>query len=690
MATTISSKPNMSTIRGHDFSIFLIDFILSIDSIDENVKQHCRRFHKLLTEEFDADEVQLGQSKVPKSYSVEHYADVYPLLLHVSSISAGIVFNYYYSYMIKQARTNNISLKFTLDHEVMNGTEPPRKIQIQLVTEIESFYMHQHEIPTDGNGNIQDPMKTAPNTLRSRKLDLHRVQIDGKKVVYAATSFDLPTRISDYGYKVRELYVWNQFSIAGIQTISLQDHVRKWNEEYSKKCKSDEIHVEAVYMTEKDKSKICLLVAKDFKLNVDDMSRHVEDDGGKKTQHDCYKQFISDPNNLVTKCGKQISKVLYSPVYYIIAPSSCYCGEPDSVKLKEEDKDNVKGIINDPDKPGRIQLAYANCEVLRSREMEHFNRYLRRTFYYVDEENEKGEIVRVSIVAGGLWDQIKDDILSWYTHTTPSDMQTTKSAEEDVTAVKVVPIKRLFKLGTAELEQTRLFIERSTWPQRGNFKDVIIMLNGGLSNVSTRLLSSIPYLMFDLNMQNEPNDADIVKIVYYLKNLNIMSKSYTEHFESIEELMQEKEVEFTTAGKGIAAAFYFNYVKLLVQTEDHRKRVQTLKEELNSLNVTNKDNIFIEKWVFVLPWTTNGAKQLLETNQYEDIQAEFHFGKFDPTKQAQIFQKEVQHYFDQETNTNWHKHIILLPLSIPDNDLEKDHTSKALLEILWSKLNASS
>ncbi|CAF1276817.1 unnamed protein product, partial [Didymodactylos carnosus] len=361
-----------------------------------------------------------------------------------------------------------------------------------------------------------------------------------------------------------------------------------------------------------------------------------------------------------------------------------------------------------------------------------------------------------------LWDQIRDDIVSW-TVDSPVLTQIQTPSLPVASGRKIVPIKRLFKLGTDELEQSRLFIEALktklnnnngvtiTDPELDNH--VIILLNGGLSKVSSRLMNSIPYLMFDLNKQREPNDDDIVKILYYLKNLNVLSKSYTERFESIEGLMQKSEVEFTTAGKGIAVAFYFNYAKLLTSTKDHRERVQTLKSQLYSEKLIDDiDKIFIEKWVFILPWTTNGSLQLLKNaclfkesgfdlsqislklininltlagvversysplfifqltkidenktyyfpmeipaafhglqNQYENSQAEFHFGKFHPVDQAGIFQKEVQHYYNEEKNTEWHEHIMLVPIPKPNHNMEKDnYTSKVLLDTLWSKLS---
>ncbi|CAF1334297.1 unnamed protein product, partial [Didymodactylos carnosus] len=274
MASMMDSKPKMSTVSGHggELYLFLIDFVTGIDGVSNNVKDNCRRFHKCLTDIFDAHEIALGQiqeknrlafrtyfagknfelnmsnensiewknfikylhNEVPKSYSVEHYADVYPLLLHVSSISAGIVFNYYYSYMIKQARTNNIYLKITFEQKIVSEKEfiLPKNIQIQLVSEIESFYMHEHKIPTDKNRRILSPNNTESRLLTSNKLDMHYDKLEDGKAVYAATAFNLATGISDFGSQVQELYVWYGSSNAGIKSISMLDDVREWNEHY--------------------------------------------------------------------------------------------------------------------------------------------------------------------------------------------------------------------------------------------------------------------------------------------------------------------------------------------------------------------------------------------------------------------------------------------------------------------------
>jgi len=79
----------------------------------------------------------------------------------------------------------------------------------------------------------------------------------------------------------------------------------------------------------------------------------------KKTTKDCYDLYESDPANSFTKDGRKISKILTVPVYYIIMPSSCQFGSPDTNKTSVCGEIKFQGTIIDPNVPNRIQLAYA-------------------------------------------------------------------------------------------------------------------------------------------------------------------------------------------------------------------------------------------------------------------------------------------------------------------------------------------
>ena len=80
----------------------------------------------------------------------------------------------------------------------------------------------------------------------------------------------------------------------------------------------------------------------------------------KKTTKDCYDLYMSDPKNAFTKDGRRISRILMVPVYYIILPSSCEFGPPDTSEPSECDEVILKGTIMDPNVYDRIQVGYAH------------------------------------------------------------------------------------------------------------------------------------------------------------------------------------------------------------------------------------------------------------------------------------------------------------------------------------------
>ncbi|CAF1422457.1 unnamed protein product [Didymodactylos carnosus] len=144
-----------------------------------------------------------GNSEPPQAFSMEHYTDISPLLLNADSISTGVMFNHYYSYFIKQVRTNNVIIKITFNKNIIKE-QLPSQIQIELNTMIESFYMDPHRLPTDKHGNLISPDETELQPLQSRKLDLSLNKIEDDKIaVFAAASMTSTTGISDFGKIVR-------------------------------------------------------------------------------------------------------------------------------------------------------------------------------------------------------------------------------------------------------------------------------------------------------------------------------------------------------------------------------------------------------------------------------------------------------------------------------------------------------
>ncbi|CAF1340874.1 unnamed protein product [Didymodactylos carnosus] len=76
-------------------------------------------------------------------------------------------------------------------------------------------------------------------------------------------------------------------------------------------------------------------------------------------------------------------------------------------------------------------------------------------------------------------------------------------------------------------------------------------------------------------------------------------------------------------------------------------------------------------------------------NQYNNIRAQFHFGKYDPIEQAEIFQKEVQRYYNKEENAEWHNQILLVPLSQPSVSMNDTSKTNLVLETLWNTISES-
>lgn len=69
--------------------------------------------------------------------------------------------------------------------------------------------------------------------------------------------------------------------------------------------------------------------------------------------------------------------------------------------------------------------------------------------------------------------------------------------------------------------------------------------------------------------------------------------------------------------------------------EDHRFRLQMIEDQLhqeNLLDPSNKDSVFIRKWVFPLPWTIKNTgkilsnAEILSANEQQAIG--FHFSEW--------------------------------------------------------------
>ena len=78
-----------------------------------------------------------------------------------------------------------------------------------------------------------------------------------------------------------------------------------------------------------------------------------------------------------------------------------------------------------------------------------------------------------------------------------------------------------------------------------------------------------------------------------------------------------------------------------------------------------------------IPATLNALER-----QYNDIPSHFHFGRYDPQKQAFGFQKIVKECFDKEEDQLFNEHVRFLYL---DNSQRNDN----FLQTLWETLSSS-
>ncbi|CAF4157918.1 unnamed protein product [Rotaria sp. Silwood2] len=80
----------------------------------------------------------------------------------------------------------------------------------------------------------------------------------------------------------------------------------------------------------------------------------------KKTSKDSYDQYISDQANRLNANQQRIKEIRIAPVYYLLAKSSCDCGQADTGGWQESQETFLQGTIRDPIQPDRIRLAYAH------------------------------------------------------------------------------------------------------------------------------------------------------------------------------------------------------------------------------------------------------------------------------------------------------------------------------------------
>ncbi|CAF3766827.1 unnamed protein product [Rotaria sp. Silwood1] len=314
----------------------------------------------------------------------------YPLLLHVNSISSGLVFNYYYSYLNCQVgSTNSLFLDFTFN-AIIPKENLPQTILIVLHTLIESVFLNKS--PSSMPANHLVPMQSNPFQL-SLDPDSYKI-IDNSQthVTFCVRG------ISDFGHTVEKVYIWQEnLNLDMLMSIQLRDDVRKWNIEYES-CSSNDDNDEfnelplATFRIRINPTRKCFVFSMIDAPTISDRCGGVST--MKKTSKDSYDKYITDQTNHWNINQQPIKEIRSAPVYYLLAKSSCDCGRPDTNGCQENQGIFLEGTIRDPIEPDRIHLAYAHNKVLQSPDMIHYNRCLRRTFYYIDVLDENQEIIR--------------------------------------------------------------------------------------------------------------------------------------------------------------------------------------------------------------------------------------------------------------------------------------------------------
>ncbi|CAF3391060.1 unnamed protein product [Rotaria sp. Silwood2] len=220
--------------------------------------------------------------------------------------------------------------------------------------------------------------------------------------------------------------------------------------------------------------------------------------------------------------------------------------------------------------------------------------------------------------------------------------------------------------------------------QHDTMRDIFILVNEAIEYFPCQFIRSIPYLTVDLRHRAPQwNENEIGEVISYINKMNILSKDYTNSSENRFEFDQELSTQCTSVGLGCAAAFYFNYAKLVTSTNELAITVggvfQRSYSRLRIYQLTRSANSKTICFPMEVPAALNGLQ-----NQYECILSHFNFGRFDPMEQARVFREQILDYQSRDSQAEWHKHIILIPLNEPTEN--RFRTAQILLRTLWTQL----
>jgi hypothetical protein len=162
----------------------------------------------------------------------------------------------------------------------------------------------------------------------------------------------------DFGHTVEKIRIWqNKFQLDRLISIQLEDDVRGWDIKYQPSLENDSVeNVQALvtFDAQRNVRHRCHIYPRVTTATIPSYFNGINT--MKQTTQECYNTYTEFLSNSEHD-EKGIVQVRIAPVYYILAPSSCYCGSSNISTLSQCNDDRLEGTIMDPDVPNRIHLA---------------------------------------------------------------------------------------------------------------------------------------------------------------------------------------------------------------------------------------------------------------------------------------------------------------------------------------------
>ena len=230
---------------------------------------------------------------------------------------------------------NNIFITFTFI-EVIDQQQFPWTIFVQWNTLIETDYL-QDRFPLGPDARLESK-QSAPLTFA---LDKAKYRVIGRaQTVVTFAIFG----VSDFGRTVQTMRIWQRdFHLDALDSIRLEDDVRMWNVEFRPSAANvfgeDEQPI-ATFEQQGNVEHRCYFYPRVGTPAIIGSFKGINT--LIKTAQDCYDAYVeslSDPRNK----EKKVSQVRIAPVYYILAPSSCDFGPPDTGETDLSDGGQLQG-----------------------------------------------------------------------------------------------------------------------------------------------------------------------------------------------------------------------------------------------------------------------------------------------------------------------------------------------------------